>query len=128
MIVMTVFGDLTRAMASFVLTTFGEPVVFHLEGQAVPLDGRGVFTAVHQEVDASTGVAVSMVQPVLEVRQSDLPAMPTEGDAVTVQGVLYLIVDVRADSHGFLKLMLHKGGHRGQGGGDEDETSTHPDP
>jgi len=48
--------------------------------------------------------------PVLEVRQVDLPATPTEGDAVTVQGVLYLIVEVRPDGHGFLKLMLHKGG------------------
>ena len=120
---MTVFGDLTRAMSSIVLTTFGEPVVFHLEGQAAPIDGTGVFTAIHQDVDASTGVPVSMVQPVLEVRQSDLPATPTEGDAVTVQGVLYLIVEVRPDGHGFLKLMLHKGTQRvGH------ETSTHPDP
>ena len=124
---MTVFADLTRALSATVLATFGESVVFHLEGQAAPIDGTGVFTAVHQEVDASTGVALSTVQPVLEVRQVDLPAMPTEGDAVTVQGVLYLIVDVRADGHGFLKLMLHKGGHRGRAG-DEDETSTHPDP
>ena len=121
---MTVFADLTRALSATVLATFGEPVVFHLEGQAAPIDGRGVFTAVHQEVDASTGVAVSTVQPVLEVRQVDLPAMPTEGDAVTVQGVLYLIVDVRADGHGFLKLMLH----RGTQGGHRDETSSDPDP
>lgn len=121
--VMTVFGDLTRAMSAIVLTTFGEPVVFHLEGQAAPIDGTGVFTAIHQDVDASTGVPVSMVQPVLEVRQADLPATPTEGDAVTVQGVLYLIVEVRPDGHGFLKLMLHKGTQRvGH------ETSTHPDP
>ncbi len=118
--VMTVFGDLTRAMSSLVLTTFGEPVVFHLEGQAEALPGRGVFSAAHQEVDTSTGVPVSGVQPVLEVRQSDLPANPTEGDAVTVQGVRYLIVEVRPDGHGFLKLMLHKGGDR--------EASTHPDP
>ena len=124
---MTVFGEMTKALSAIVLTTFGEPVVFHLDGQTAPLDGTGVFTAMHQAVDASTGVAVSTVQPVLEVRQADLPALPTEGDAVTVQGVLYLIVDVRADGHGFLKLMLHKGGQRGQGG-DEDETSTHPDP
>jgi hypothetical protein len=65
---MTVFGDLTQAMSSIVLTTFGEPVVFHLEGQAEALPGRGVFSAAHQEVDASTGVPVSTVQPVLEVR------------------------------------------------------------
>ena len=107
--IMTVFGDLTRAMSSIVLTTFGEPVVFHLEGQAEALPGRGVFTAAYQEVDASTGVPVSMIQPVLDVRQADLPATPTEGDAVTVQGVLYLIVEVRPDGHGFLKLMLHRG-------------------
>jgi hypothetical protein len=122
--IMTVFGDLTRAMSSIVLTTFGEPVVFHLEGQAEALPGRGVFTAAYQEVDASTGVPVSMIQPVLEVRQADLPATPTEGDAVTVQGVLYLIVEVRPDGHGFLKLMLHRGA---QGGGGH-ESPTHPDP
>ncbi len=121
---MTVFGDLTRAMSAIVLTTFGEPVVFHLEGQAEALPGRGVFTAAHQELDASTGVPVSMVQPVLEVRQADLPVTPTEGDAVTVQGVLYLIVEVRPDGHGFLKLMLHRGA---QGGGGH-ETSAHLDP
>ena len=62
---------------------------------------------------------VRSVQPVLEVRQSDLPATPTEGDAVTVQDVLYLIVEVRPDGHGFLKLMLHKGGGH--------EAPTHPD-
>ncbi len=122
--IMTVFGDLTRAMSSIVLTTFGEPVVFHLDGQAEALPGRGVFTAAYQEVDASTGVPVSMIQPVLEVRQADLPVTPTEGDAVTVQGVLYLIVEVRPDGHGFLKLMLHRGA---QGGGGH-ETPTHTDP
>lgn len=109
---MTVFSDLTRAMSATVLATFGEPVVFHLEGQTAALAGTGIFTAAHQCVDASSGVAVSSVQPVLEVRQIDLPATPTEGDAVTVQAALYLIVEVRADGHGFLKLLLHKGaGH-----------------
>ncbi len=117
---MTVFGDLTQAMSAIVLTTFGEPVVFHIEGQPQAMAGRGGFTALQQEVDASTGVPVSMVQPLLEVRQSDLPANPTEGDAVTVQGVLDLIVEVRPDGHGFLNLMLHKGGGH--------EASTHLDP
>ena len=119
--VMTVFGEMTKALSAIVLTTFGEPVVFHLEDQGAPIDSTGVFTAVHQAVDASTGVAVSTVQPVLEVRQADLPATPSEGDAVSVQGVLYLIVDVRPDGHGFLKLMLHKGGSG-------HETPAYPDP
>jgi hypothetical protein len=118
---MTVFADLSRAMSAIVLTTFGEPVLFHLEGQAEALPGRAVFTAAHQAVDARTGVPVSMIQPVLEVRQSDLPAIPTEGDAVTVQGGRYLIVEVRPDGHGFLKLLLHK-----EGAGHE--ASAHPDP
>lgn len=118
---MTVFADLTRALSATVLATFGEPVVFHLEGQVAPIDGTGVFTAVHQEVDASTGVAVSAVQPMLEVVAANLPGPPSEGDAVTVQGVLYLIVDVCPDGHGFLKLMLHKGGTG-------HEASSDPDP
>lgn len=106
----TVFGDLTQAMSVIVLTTFGEPVVFHLEGQGQALPGRGVFTAAHESLDVSSGVAVLSVQPVLEVAQRELPATPTEGDAVTVQGQLYLIVEVRPDGHGFLKLLLHQRG------------------
>jgi len=64
---MTVFGEMTKALSAIVLTTFGEPVVFHIEGQTAPIDSTGVFTAMHQAVDASTGVAVSTVQPMLEV-------------------------------------------------------------
>ena len=104
------FSDLTRAMGTQVLATFGEPVVFHIEGQGEAIPGRGVFAAAHESLDVSSGVAVSTVQPVLEVVSADLPAVPTEGDAVTVQGRRYLIVDVRPDGHGFLKLLLQKGG------------------
>ena len=118
---MTVFGEMTQALSAIVLTTFGEPVMFHLEGQTAPIESTGVFTAAHMEADASTGVAVSTVQPLLEVVAANLPGPPTEGDAVTVRGVLYLIVDVRPDGHGFLKLMLHKGGTG-------HETSSLPDP
>lgn len=118
---MTVFSELTRSMSAIVLTTFGEPVVFHLEGQPEALTRRAIFTAMHQDVDTRSGVPVSSTQPMLEVRQVDLPALPTQGDAVTVQGALYLIVDVQPDGHGFLKLMLHKGGSG-------HETSPDPDP
>ena len=118
---MTVFGEMTQALSAIVLTTFGEPVVFHLEGQTAPIESTGVFTAMHQAIDASTGVAVSTVQPLLEVVAANLPGPLTEGDAVMVRGVLYLIVDVRPDGHGFLKLMLHKGGTG-------HETSSLPDP
>jgi len=111
---MSAFNDLTRNLSGTVLDIFGELVLFHLEGQADALPGRGVFSAAHQEVDASTGAAVSMVQPLLEVRLADLPAAPTEGDAVCVRGVRYLIVDAQPDGHGFLKLLLHKGAARGE--------------
>lgn len=117
---MTVFGEMTKALSAIVLTTFGEPVVFHLEGRGASIDSTGVFTAMHQAVDPGTGVAVSSVQPLLEVVAANLPRAPSEGDAVTVQGVLYLIVDVQPDGHGFLKLMLHRGGGH--------ETSAHLGP
>jgi len=109
---MSAFAALTRSLSATVLATFGEPVLFHFDEQTRDWPCQGVFTAAHQEVDTSTGVSVSSVQPVLEVRQADLPAVPTEGDAVTVQGVRYLVVEVRPDGHGMCKLLLHKGGRR----------------
>lgn len=107
-------------MNTAVRSSFGEPVVFHLEGQTEPITVTGIFSAAYQSVDVSGGVPVATVQPVLEVLAADVPQTPTEGDAVTVQGSLYLIVAVHPDGHGMLKLMLHKGASH--------ETSTHTDP
>jgi len=98
-----VFADLTPGLHSAVFRSFGEPVV--VNGVAV----TGIFMVAHESVDVSTGVPVSTVQPVLELREKDASGVE-EGDAVVVRGVSYVAVDVRPDGYGVLKLFLHKVG------------------
>lgn len=104
---MSGFDNLMPAMAAIVMTTFGEKVMLHLEGRE-PIVVTGLFNAAYQAVDVSTGVPISTVQPLLEVVANDLPARPEEGDTVIVQDVTYLIVDVRPDGNGYLKLALQR--------------------
>jgi hypothetical protein len=98
------FADLTKTMHGAVFGSIGEPVV--VNGTAV----TGIFKADYEALDVSSGVPVSTVQPVLEVREYELLDGVEEGDAVVVQGKTYVVADVRPDGHGVLKLFLHKSG------------------
>ena len=69
--------------------------------------------AAHEAVDASTGVPVSTVQPVLELQEQDVPGGLEEGDAVMIRGISYVVADVRPDGHSILKLFLHKADNYG---------------
>lgn len=100
------FAKLTRHMAVVVFGILGEPVTL-LPEDADPFVVTGLFKADHEEIDVSTGIPISSVQPVLEVRALDAGDIE-EGDRAEVQGVLYQIVDVRPDGHGTLKVFLHK--------------------
>jgi hypothetical protein len=102
------FAQAFAAASPNMLAVFGEWVELLLEGQDDPIAARGIFTARHQEVDPSSGIPISAVQPMLEVWSANLPTEPTEGDSVSVRGQTYLIVDCQPDGHGFLRLMLHR--------------------
>lgn len=99
------FADLTMGLHAAVFGTFGEPVVVN----GVP--ATGIFMAAHESVDVSTGIPVSAVQPVLEVKERDLPDGVDEGDTVNVRCVSYVVADVQPDGHGVLKLFLHRMNH-----------------
>lgn len=122
------FADLTQTMSTVVFGVLGEPVTL-LRENADPCIVTGLFKADHEIVDVSTGVAVSTMQPVLEVQAVDVPGGVDgieEGDHVEVQSMRYLIVDVQPDGHGTLKLFLHRAGHKTghkvvHGGGGEDD-------
>jgi hypothetical protein len=97
------FADLANGMHGAVFGSIGEPV--YMNGIAV----TGIFKAEHESVDVSTGVPVSSVQPVLEIREKDAPGVE-EGDSVVARGIPYVVTDVRPDGHDVLKLFLHKAG------------------
>lgn len=105
------FADLTQSMSSIVFGALGEPVTVMREDMP-SLTVTGLFKAEHEAVDVRSGVSVSSVQPVLELRACDVPGGVDEGDAVQVQGCRYQVTDVRPDGHGTLKLLLHKLGAR----------------
>ncbi|GHV50512.1 hypothetical protein FACS1894168_1720 [Deltaproteobacteria bacterium] len=96
------YADLTKIMHGAVFSTIGEPVI--VNGKTV----TGIFRAEHEAVDVETGVAVSSVQPLLEVRESDLPETVDDGDPVIIRGLAYVVADARPDGFGVLKLFLHK--------------------
>jgi hypothetical protein len=99
------FAELTKGMFPVVFGVFGESVI--VNGLTV----TGIFMAEYEAVDVSTGVSVSTVQPVLEIREKDVPDGVEEGDAVNVRSVSYVVADARPDGYGVLKLFLHKAGN-----------------
>ncbi|WP_366655347.1 head-tail joining protein [Fodinicurvata sp. EGI_FJ10296] len=92
-----------------VLAAFGDPVAYRPAGdadQAVEIEG--VFDEAHQAVDPGTGVPISTTAPALTVRVADLPRPPVAGDALTVDGRDWLVMDVQPDGAGNSLLKLHR--------------------
>ena len=103
------FDILNTAASGIVFATFGEPVTLHQEGLA-PFTVRGIFMAEYEAVDVRAGVPVTSTQPMVELRESELPDGVEEGDSLLIRGKRYSVVDVRADGYGTFKVFLHKAG------------------
>jgi hypothetical protein len=92
--------DLAAAANRAVRQTFGETAT--VAGTSC----RAVFDQAHQLVELSGDVPVTTTRPVLDVVLADLPAVPTIGAAVIVDGTTYEIRDVQPDGQGMAKLTL----------------------
>lgn len=86
------------------LAAFGQAATVEIDGRAHAV--AGIFHAAHALVEVVQDAAYSTVRPVLLVRADDLPQTPAEGDAASVAGSRWRIVDVRPDGLGMLKLVL----------------------
>lgn len=91
-----------------VIGTFGEPVTY-TPANGAPLSVTGVFDEAYQDLTLAGGSAMTTSTPVLGVRVSDFPALPAQGDTlvVTSTGEAFTVKEVRADGHGWAKLMLN---------------------
>jgi len=88
------------------LADFGEAITFN------PASGSrksvtGIFDNIYEEVEAGGSVGVSMQQPRLFVRTSDI-AGAKEGDAIIVNNTNYTIRVVMSDGLGMTELALEK--------------------
>ena len=85
-----------------------KPVTFIREG----LDEfslKGIFDNNYISVDPDSGASIISSQPVIGVREIDIPGgKTTEDDRIRVDGVVYRITDDQPDSAGMRKLYLQR--------------------
>lgn len=86
------------------------PIMFYPDG-GTPYPIDGVFDAAYRDIHlVDTFVDANIVVPVLGVRLAIFPVAPIPDDQVFIPstGNMYLIKEIRPDSHGWAKLMLGK--------------------
>ena len=85
---------------------FGEAVTY-LPGGGGALAISGIFDAHWQEEKFVGGMSVIETRPVLNVRESDLPQAPVQGELLRIRGRLYAIAEPpEADTVGDVRLFL----------------------
>lgn len=102
------WADLADCMLGVAVGTFNEVGVIYTPASGSPFPLQAVFDSAHLSVDPGTGAPISSSNPILGIRNSDMPAPPTKGDRVTVRGVQYRVFDVQADGVAGSLIELHR--------------------
>lgn len=102
------FADMMDGLAGACVRTLGEsePVVY-LRG-AIWARLGGIYEATHLALDPETGGEISVDQPTLFIRSSDLPFPPLAGDLVKLRGATYRVADPQYDGNAGYVLMLQR--------------------
>lgn len=106
-------GAVSAAQDAF-RDTFGEPVEYRVGGTAPGLSVSGIFNEVSTAIDMNTGAEVTIPQPNVGLKLSDLqgdsdtPFIHGERDRLVIRGVLYRISNAQADGEGMVKMNLHR--------------------
>ena len=87
------------------LQALGEEISYVPEG-GLALAIQAIVDLNFEQVDPNTGAIVSSNQPMIGVRDLDLPAPPDEGDRCTVRGLEYRVVERQQDGQGGSRLIL----------------------
>jgi len=69
---------------------------------------QGIFDNTAIQVDPETEVTVSSNNPRCDVKLSDLPAEPREGDRLIARNTTYKVYDTLEDGLGMVSLLLHR--------------------
>ena len=98
--------DWDQAVLAPLAGVFGEQVTY-APATGLPFTVTGVFDEAYREVDLASGTAFTTEMPVLGVRLAEFPQPPVQGDRYTVGrlALVYVVREVRLDSHGAAKLM-----------------------
>lgn len=98
--------DLASEVHAAALDEFGQAVVWRPKGGA-PVNVTGIFRAAHEQLQLAPDGTVATVQPTCDLRLSDLPAAPKDGDQLTgPDGVLYRISEPQPSGEGMTRFVL----------------------
>lgn len=111
--------DLDGLIISPCMDVFGEPIAYWGTGTVatpiqgvydesyLPLQPLGSNVAGLSSLAMGALPNITAALPVLGIRAADLPVLPEQGDRLTVRGQDFLVREVQADGHGWLKLLLN---------------------
>jgi hypothetical protein len=95
-------------MLKTALGTFGQQVIYKRGLVSTTID-KAVFDKNYQAVDPSTGAIITSDNPMIGIKQTDLPdGVYMVGDEVQVDGVWYRAIQPQIDSEGGIKIILKK--------------------
>ena len=96
------FASLLNTLNRAALTAFGREVTYSPQA-GTPSAIRAIFQPSHEAEENSPGV-----YGVLFIRLTDLPKPPERGDEVSMDGILYKVFDIEADTSGGAVLRLRQ--------------------
>lgn len=104
---MSNWRNLTSNVMDQCLDTFGEEVIYTADGLS-SIRITAIFDNEFQSVDPQSGAVVISTQPIIGVKDVQLPQPPQKGDRVQIRGVDYKIIDHQPDGQAGSRLLLHK--------------------
>lgn len=96
------FASLLDGLNTAAVAAFGREVIYTPQS-GTPATVRAIFQPSHEAEDSAPGV-----YGVLFVRLADLGRPPERGDEVSMDGTLYKVFDIEADTSGGAVLRLRQ--------------------
>lgn len=110
---MSGFTGLAAGIHAAAVLALGEHAVFTPAKSSAghdPIPLRGIWNGAAELIDVGNEARMSGTAPILDIRLSDLPATPEDGDRVEVLGRNFRVIDAQPDGHGMVRLILKERG------------------
>ena len=89
--------------------SFGETVLYTPDaGEGDEIEITAIVDQAFEAVDPNTGTIVVSQQPVIGIKDDDLPSDPQKGDLITARETDFIVIEVQRDGQAGSKLLLHK--------------------
>lgn len=97
------FRKIEKNVVNISTNVLGDLITYQLNPETTNLEINGIFDNAYVEVNG-----VSSTHPQVNIDLADLPRKPSKLDKITVETVLYSVLDIRYDGIGGCLLILKK--------------------